>query len=180
MRRGCRTTANTRQAVVDYTTIFSWIAGYEDTGHAIRLYVEWPTPQPSFFRPHGVRTSLFRLCCGEDADAVRAWLSRNKAFQCLRVPTYSREKGVRAVQTALSWHSGPGSALFDLALVRAIRDEEHRRRLQAEVRTLVSSVIENPDHSHALFRLHDLEDVANVGPVGVELATTEELTRCRH
>ena len=94
---------------------------------------------------------------------------------CLRVPVYTREKGVRAVLVADRWRGGDGSALSDLGRDRTIRDENHRRRLQQEVELLIGMVLENPVKAGELGELHVVQDVINVGPVGVALATAGEV-----
>ena len=76
---------------------------------------------------------------------------------------------------ASEWNFGEGAALFRLALTRMIADEAHRQRLQREVRLLIASVIENPVRDGELQDLQVIEDVVNVAPVGVELATADEV-----
>ncbi len=123
-----------------------------------------------------MRTQLFWLHVGEDADAILAWLARNRAWQCLRVPpAFTVERGVRAVLAAADWHGGEGSALGLLARDRVIADDDHRRRLRREVRLLIASVLENPVRDGEFEQLQNLEDVVNAAPVWVELATTTEI-----
>ncbi|MBY0460262.1 MAG: hypothetical protein K2V38_23345 [Gemmataceae bacterium] len=156
--------------------LFMCATGYEKVAaDQYRLYVDGPTPTPQFDRRVGERTHLFHLFAGIDAERVEAWLTTHRAWMCLRVPTYDRAKGVRAVLAADRWRGGDGSALSDLGRDRIIRDEDHRRRLRAEVELLVGLVLENPVRAGELAELHDLQDAINAGPVGVELATAAEL-----
>jgi hypothetical protein len=82
--------------------VFPLICGYERVGHdQVRLYVDGPMPVPSFTRERGMRTPLFHLYAGRDAEAILAWLDRNRAWQCLRVlQPYTPVQGVRAVLLA--------------------------------------------------------------------------------
>lgn len=154
--------------------VFPLICGYERVGRdQVRLYVTGPKPAASFTRRQGIRTSLFRLYAGRDSEVVLAWLARNRAWQCLRVPPlFTLERGVRAVFAASEWSVGSASALARLARTRVIESEVHRRRLQREVRLLIESVIENPVREGELAELQVIEDVVNVGPVGVDFADT--------
>ncbi len=161
---------------MDLWAVMPTICGYEVVGGQLRLYLAGPSPVPDFTRERGVRTPLFRLYGGRDAEEILAWLARNRAWQCLRVPpAFTREQGVRAVLAASEWHGGEGSGLCRLARTRVIADEAHRQRLQREVRLLIGSVIENPVRDGELQDLQTVEDVVNVAPVGVELATTGEV-----
>ncbi|MBN9519769.1 hypothetical protein J0H58_14805 [bacterium] len=160
---------------MDLDTLFACVSGYERVGDEYRLYVDGPVPRSQLHRRVGERTPLFHLFAGEDAGRVEEWLARNGAWQCLRVPTYDRAKGVRAVLTAEPWRGGDGSALSDLGRDHVIRDEDHRERLRREVELLVGMVLENPVRVGKLEELHDIQDVVNAGPVGVELATTAEV-----
>lgn len=157
--------------------VFPLICGYERVGlDQVRLYVEGPTPVPNFTRQRGVRTPLFHLYAGRDAEAILAWLDRNRAWQCLRVPPlYTPEQGVRAVLLASNWHSGVGSAMFRLARTRMIADDLHRERLRFDVRLLIGMVLENPVRDGEFEELQTLEDAINAAPLGVELATTGEV-----
>lgn len=164
------------RTVMNWWSIFPFVAGYEFVGDHVRLYIDWPTPTASFDRPRGERRPLFRLYAGRDADSIRTWLSQNKAWQCLRVPPpFTRERGVRAVLAASEWHSGGGSGLLRFARDRMIEDEAHRRRLQNEVRLLIHSVIENPVRQGELQELQAIEDVVHVAPAGVELVSVGEV-----
>jgi hypothetical protein len=161
---------------MDLDILFVFVTGYEKVGKdQFRLYVDGPVPKPQLQRRVGQRTPLFHLFAGEDAERIEAWLARHRAWMCLRVPTYDRQKGVRAVLAADRWRGGDGSALSDFARDRMIRDENHRRRLINETEWLVSMVLENPVREGELAELHDLQDAINVGPSGVELATTGEV-----
>ena len=161
---------------MDLDVLFLFVAGYEkvaDDGY--RLYVTGPIPKPQLSRRVGERTPLFHLFAGEDARRVESWLARNRAWMCLRVPTYDRAKGVRAVLTAGRWRGGDGSAISDFARNRLIRDDEHRGRLRREVELLVGMVLGNPVKKGELEELHELQDVANAAPAGVELRTPAEV-----
>ena len=138
--------------------------------------LDGPTPTASFDRQRGIRTQLFRLYGGGDAESIMAWLSANKAWQCLRVPPpLDKERCVRAVLVASEWHCGEGSALFKFARDRVIADDADRLRLQREVRLLIQCVIENPVKDGELQDLQAVEDVVNVAPLGVEVASTAEV-----
>jgi hypothetical protein len=156
--------------------IFPLIVGYERAGDQVRLYLDGPTPEPSFTRGRGVRTPLFRLYSGQDAQDILAWLDMHRAWQVLRVaPPYSPEQGVRALLLASNWHGGFGSAMFRLARTRMIADDAHRERLQIEVRLLIEMVLENPVRDGEFEELQTLENAINTAPLGVELATTAEV-----
>lgn len=161
--------------VMDLDILFVYVAGYEKVGDQYRLYVTGPVPEPQLHRRVGEKMPLFHLFAGEDAERIEAWLARNRAWMCLRVPAYDREKGVRAVLAADRWRGGDGSAIADFGRDRMIRDEEHRERLRREVELLVGMVLENPVRAGELEELHELQDTIHVGPVGVELATTAEV-----
>ncbi len=161
---------------MDWLEVFLCACGYEQLGDQIRVYVDGPTPAPSVARFSGVRTQLFRLFAGMEAESIRRWLARNRAWQCLRVsPPFSTELGARALLLASDWHSGEGSAMYGLARTRTIRDEAHRQRLQREARCLIGSVLENPVRDGEFEELQLLEDVVNTAPAGKELATTAEV-----
>jgi hypothetical protein len=161
---------------MDWWRVFPFVSGYERVGDQVRLYVVGPTPTASFDRQVGVRTPLFRLYSGRDAESILAWLSANKAWQVLRIPQpLTPQTGVRAVLVASDWHGGEGTALFAFSRDRVISADAHRHRLQREVRVLVASVIENPVRDGELQDLQTLEDVVNVAPLGVEVATTAEV-----
>lgn len=161
---------------MDLWKVFPLVAGYERIGDEVRLYVEGPTPQPSFTRQRGKRTPLFHLYSGDDAVEVMAWLDRNRAWQVMRVtPPYTPTLGVRAVLLASNWHGGGGSALLALARTRRIADDAHRERLRQEVRLLIEMTLENPVRDGEFTELQTLEDGINAAPLGVELATAAEV-----
>ncbi|VTT96344.1 unnamed protein product [Gemmataceae bacterium] len=161
---------------MELDTLFMYVSGYERVADDLyRLYVDGPVPTPQLNRRVGERTHLFHLFAGPDAERIEAWLASHRAWQCLRVPTYTREKGVRAVLAADRWRGGDGSALSDLGRDRTIRDEAHRRRIRHEVELLIGMVLENPVRPGELEQLHDILDTVNAGPVGVELATGAEV-----
>ena len=67
--------------------------GFEDDGRQIRFFLDSPTPELSLTRERGVRTSLFHLCAGADADAVRDYLARHRCWDVMRVlPAYTPER----------------------------------------------------------------------------------------
>lgn len=161
---------------MDLDILFVYVAGYERVADGqYRLYVDGPVPKPQLNRRVGERMPLFHLFAGEDARRIEAWLNSHRAWQCLRVPTYDRAKGVRAVLAADRWRGGDGSALSEFGRDRVVRDEAHRSRLRNEVEWLVNMVLENPVRDGELAELHDIQDTVNAGPVGVELATSAEV-----
>lgn len=161
---------------MNWSHLFPFVCGYEVLGDQVRLYLDWPTPTVNFNRRRGERTPLFRLYGGCDAESILEWLARNKAWQVLRIPLpLTPERSVRAVLAASDWHSGDSSALFAFARDRNITDEIHRQRLQREVRLLIGLVIENPVRDGELRALQSIEDVINVAPVGIELATPAQV-----
>lgn len=161
---------------MDLDIMCLYLSGYERVlDDRYRLYVDGPVPRPSTTRRYGVRTPFFFLYDADDARRFEAWLGRNRAWMCLRVPSYTREKGVRAVLAADRWRGGDGSALSDFGRDRTIRDEAHRTRLRTEVELLIGMVMENPVRPDELGELHVVQDVINAGPVGVELATASEV-----
>lgn len=161
---------------MNWANVFLQICGYEQIGDQVRLYVESAYPQPSFNRQRGMRSPLFHLYDGRDAEAILAWLAHNRAWQCLRVPPeYCPEWGARAILLASDWHSGEASGLFRLASTRVIHDDAHRHQLQREVRLLIAMVLENPVRDGEFADLSFLEDVVNAAPAGNELATPAQV-----
>jgi hypothetical protein len=64
--------------------------GIEDAGENIKLYVAGPNAGPPGRNERGVRTGLFHLFGGEEADAIRRYLASHPAWEFLRVsPTPS-------------------------------------------------------------------------------------------
>jgi hypothetical protein len=144
--------------------------GIEDDGESVRVYVDGPTPEPSYTRDRGIRSDLFHLFSGEDAATIRGWLRQNRAWDCLRVPSgYTRDRGVRAIQVAFEWHSGGGSPLYQFASTRRVHDDAHRERAYREVGFCIRSVIENPVGGHEYADLRLLAEVILTAPLGVEL-----------
>jgi len=161
---------------MDLDILFLYVAGYEKlTDDQYRLYVTGPVPKPQLHRRVGERMPLFHLFAGPDAERIEAWLARNRAWQCLRIPTYDRKKGVRAVLTADRWRVGDGSAISDLGRDRLIRDEDQRKRLRNEVELLVGMVLGNPVRPGELEELHELQDVVNAAPLDTELCPAVEV-----
>ena len=161
---------------MDLDILFLYVAGYEKVADdQYRLYVTGPVPKPQLHRRVGERMPLFHLFAGPDAERIEAWLARNRAWQCLRIPTYDRKKGVRAVLTADRWRVGDGSAISDLGRDRLIRDEDQRKRLRNEVELLVGMVLGNPVRPGELEELHELQDVVNAAPLDTELCPAVEV-----
>ncbi|MFO0824804.1 MAG: hypothetical protein U0792_17080 [Gemmataceae bacterium] len=116
------------------------------------------------------------MYAGPDAEAILAWLARNRAWQSLRMaPEYRPEWGARAIRLASDWQSGESSGLFQFAGTRAIHDDGHRQQLQREVRLLLTMVLENPVRNGEFEELQFLEDVIDTAPVGSELATPAQV-----
>lgn len=146
--------------------------GFEDDGEHVRFYLDSPTPQLSFERDRGVRTSLFRLFGGHDAQQFREYLARHR-YRCwdvMRVPPeYTPERGAAAVRIAGRWQSGRHSPLYLFAATRRIRDEEDREQLRRAVGFLIASVLENPVHNHEYADLTLLRQVIDTAPLAAEL-----------
>jgi len=65
--------------------------------------------------------------------------------------------------------------MFHFARTRMIDSEASRQRLQGEVQLLIGSVLENPVRDGEFGDQQLLEDLINVAPVGLELATSAEM-----
>lgn len=160
---------------MDIDRLFSICCGYADDGKELRLFLEGPNPTPSFDRDRPKRTNLFYLFVGDEADAIRAWLSTRKAWHILKVPQpYCKERGIAAIRIARSWSGGPDSPLFLLASTRRVDGEGHRDRLRIEVGAIIGDVIENPVHDEYADLLL-LRELIESAPVNVELATIREV-----
>jgi hypothetical protein len=161
---------------MDIDRLFVLACGFEDDGKEFRLFLEGPNPKPSFDRDRPRKTNLFFLFAGEEADAIRKWLSNKKAWHVLRVPQpYTKARGIAAIRIARSWCSGPASPFFAFVSNRRIDGEDHRDELRREVNLLVGSIIENPVHPHEYADLTLLREVIESAPVNVELATFREV-----
>lgn len=161
---------------MNWANVFGCACGYERVGEQVRVYVESAEPKPTFNLLRGRRAELFHLYAGPDAEAILAWLARNRAWQSLRVaPEYRPEWGARAILLATDWHSGEASGLFRFAGTRVIHDDAHRQQLQREVRLLLAMVLENPVRDGEFEDLQFLEDVIDAAPVGSELATPTQV-----
>jgi hypothetical protein len=160
---------------MDIDRLFVLACGFEDDGKEFRLFLEGPNPKPSFSRDRPRKTNLFFLFAGEEADAIRKWLSTRKAWHVLRVPPpFSKERGIAAIRIARSWCSGPTSPFFTFVSDRRIDGEKHRDDLRREVNLLVGDAIENPvGNEYADLTL--LREVIESAPVNVELATFREV-----
>jgi hypothetical protein len=62
--------------------------GFEEEGENFKFFVAGPKPGPSTSREQGVRTSLFHLFSGEDAEAIRHYLQTHPAWEARRVPPH--------------------------------------------------------------------------------------------
>lgn len=161
---------------MDVERLFPICCGYEDNGQEFRLFLEGPNPKPSFSRDRPRKTNLFFLFAGEEADAIRKWLSTRKAWQVLRVPPpFSKDRGIVALRIARSWCSGPASPFFAFVSNRRIDADNHRDDLRREVNLLIGSIIENPVHPQEYADLSLLREVIESAPVNVELATFREV-----
>lgn len=144
--------------------------GFEDDGREIRFFLDSPTPAISFTRDRGVRSPLFHLFSGDDAQLFREYLARHRCWDVLRVPpAYTPERGAAAVRVAGRWHSCPHSPLFLFAADRHIRDEEHRDQLRRAVGFLIASVLENHVHDRDYPDLTLLREVIDTAPLDIEL-----------
>jgi hypothetical protein len=160
---------------MDIDRLFVLACGFEDDGREFRLFLEGPNPTPSFDRDRPRKTNLFFLIVGEEADAIRKWLSTRKAWHVLRVPLpYTKDRGIAAIRIARCWCRGPASPLFTFVSDRRIDGEEHRDDLRCEVNLLVGDAIENPvGNQYADLTL--LREVIESAPVNIELATFREV-----
>lgn len=161
---------------MNYWDVFSRACGYEMVRGHLRLYTEGPGAMPDFTRERGVRTPLFHLYAGVDAERLLVWLAMNRAWQALRIPPkFTLELGVKGVLAATEWHCGDGTGLCRLARLRVIEDDAHRECLRREVRHLLGMVLENPVQDGEFKQLQNLEDAVNSAPLGIELATLGEV-----
>jgi len=149
--------------------------GFEDDGREFRFFLDGPNPEPSLKRERGVRTTLFHLFGGEDARAIRDYLSRHRCWDVMRVPPdYTHDRGIVAVRIAARWHSGRFSPLHLLASTCRIQDEEHREQLRRATKYLIASVLENPVHEKDYPDLNLLRQVIETAPLNTELCTAVE------
>lgn len=150
--------------------------GFEDDGEHVRFFLDGPNPELSMKRERGVRTELFHLFGGQEAQAIREYLARHRCWDVMRVPPdYTHDSGIAAVRTAARWHSGRHSPLFIFATDRRIRDEEHRGQLRRAVRHLISSVLENPVNDRDYPDLNLLRQVIETAPLDAELCTAADV-----
>jgi hypothetical protein len=153
--------------------------GFEDNGEHIRFYLDSPTPEPSLTRERGVRSELFHLFGGDEAQAIREYLARHpyRCWDVLRVaPEFTRDRGIAAVRVAARWHSGRFSPLYIFAAERCIRDEEHREQLRRATKYLIGSVLENPVNENDYPDLDLLRQVIETAPLDTELCTAAEVS----
>lgn len=151
--------------------IFPYIAGFEDDGRTIRLYLDGPCPEVSFDRDRGRRTPLFNWLAGADAEAVRRWLGGHRAWEVLRVPpALTPDRAARAVTVAAAWAGGDRCPLRQLASSRRVEDEARREAAYREVGRHLREVIENPTRDGEYEDLRLLAEVVLTAPAGVELA----------
>ena len=150
--------------------------GFEDDGRRIKFFLDSPTPELSLTRDHPVRTSLFHLFAGDDAQKFREYLARHRCWNVMRLPpAFTLDRGAAAVRTAGRWHTGRHSPLFLFAATRRIRDEEHRVQLRRAVGFLIASVLENPVHDHEYADLTLLRQVIDTAPLATELCPAAEV-----
>lgn len=149
--------------------------GFEDDGRAVRFYLDSPTPEPSFTRERGVRSSLFHLFAGDDARKFREYLARHRCWDVMRVPPeYTPARGAAAVRVAGRWHSGRHSPLYLFAATRRVRDEEHRDQLRRAVAHLIAAVLKNLVRESDYTDLDLLRQVVETAPVATDLGTTND------
>jgi hypothetical protein len=72
--------------VKDIERLFLIACGFEDDGQEFRLFLEGPNPLPSVHRHRGVRTNLFYLFPGDEAEAIRRYVTEHPEWERLRVP----------------------------------------------------------------------------------------------
>lgn len=151
--------------------------GFEDDGEHVRFFLDGPNPELSVTRDRPVRTELFHLFGGDEAQAIRDYLARHRCWDVMRMPpSYTRDRGVAAVRTAARWHSGRHSPLYIFAANRRIRDEEHRGQLRRATKFLIASVLENPVNDRDYPDLNLLGQVIETAPLGTELCTAAEVS----
>ena len=152
--------------------------GFEDDGEHVRFFLDSPTPGVSLMRGRGVRTPLFRLFAGDDAQEFREYISRHRCWEVMRLPPgYTRERGVAAIRVASAWHSGRYSPLSLFAATRRVRDEEHRGQLRRATGYLIASVLENPARHREYADLTLLREVIDTAPPDTELCTPAEASQ---
>ena len=160
---------------MDIDWLLMTCVGFEDNGEHVRFYLDGPTPVPSVTRDRPVRTALFHMTCGADAERFREYLARHRCWAVMRVPQpYTPERGAVAVEVARRWHAGPHSPLYLFAADRRIRDEEHRGQLRRVVAHLIASVLENPVNDRDDPDLDLLRQVVETAPVGTDLGTVND------
>jgi len=163
---------------MDPDVLFLFAAGFEQSGDGqFIVYFDGPVPRPAPARLYGIRTAYSCTPAGEEAQLVKAWLAANPARQRMRVPAYTRARGVRAVLVTSGYNCGVGSALHGFARDRLVREEQHRERLQSEIERVLGAALGGVFGDGEWNDLQALEDTINAGPVGFEAATAPELTR---
>jgi len=161
---------------MDIDVLLMTCVGFEDDGRRIRFFLDSPTPEMSLTRERGIRTGLFHLYAGDDAQKFREYLARRRCWDVMRVPPeYTPERGVAAVRIAGRWHSGPHSPLYLLAAARRIQDEQHREQLRRAVGVLIASVLENHLHDHEYADLTLLREVIDTAPLATEICPAVEV-----
>ncbi len=149
--------------------------GFEDDGEHVRFFLDGPNPELSVTRERPVRTELFHLFGGDEAQAIRNYLARHRCWDVMRVPPeFTRDRGIAALQVAAHWHSGRHSPLYIFAANRCIRDEEHRDQLRRATKFLIASVLENRVNEHDYPDLNLLRQVIETAPLDTELCTAAE------
>src|SRR5947209_1609012 len=116
---------------MDVEQIFQACCGFEDDGTTFTFYFDGPYSEPSVACNEGVRTPLYRLFSGQDAETIRQWLRGQRAWNRLRIPAdYTRAKGIQAIRIATDWNDGQWSPLYSFASTRTIHGEDHREALR--------------------------------------------------
>lgn len=156
---------------MDAEVLLLTACGVEDDGVHVRLYLDAPAPAAAFRTGPGVRTPLFRLLAGEDADRVRRFLARHPAWDVIRVPPpHTPVRGLAALRTAASWNAGAGTPLHALHVGRCVSGDAHRDALRREVAGLIGSVLANPTDPGDYLALRLLAEVVETAPTGADLA----------
>ena len=150
--------------------------GFEDDGEHVRFFLDGPHPEPSLKRDRPVRTELFHLFGGDEAQAIRGYLACHHCWDVMRVPAeFTRDRGIAAVRTAVRWHSGRHSPMYIFAANRRIQGQEHRDQLRRATSFLIASVLENPVHPSTEYADLDLlRQVIETAPLDTELCTAAE------
>jgi hypothetical protein len=160
---------------VNIDLLLTTCSGFEDDGEYVRFFLDSPTPVPSLTRERGVRTDLFHLFGGDDAERFREYLARHRCWDVMRIPPpFSPERGAAAVRVAGRWHAGRYSPMYLFASTHRVRDQEHRDQLRRAVGFLIASVLENPVRESDYTDLDLLRQVIETAPVATDLGTATD------